>query len=104
MATYPIVASGEAPFFNPNELGVEMTVDGNTIIAVPALNAVTGDIIMGSSGFEADDPYVLCQTSDIETFGDLHGKIVVIGTDNYKIRNVREKQNTNLTRLVLSTR
>lgn len=100
---YPIVDT--VPVWNnPNELGLPVTIDGTTITAVPSQDAVTGDVLIGSSGFEADDPYVLCNTLDLAPLGDLHGKTVVIGTQTYIVRNVRPKQNINMTRLVLQAR
>ncbi len=97
---YPVVDT--VPVWNnPTELGLPVSVDGTVITAVPSQDAVTGDVIMGASGFEADDPYVLCNSADLDTMGDLHGKVVIIGAKNYKIRNVRPKPNIQMTRLVL---
>ncbi len=97
---YPVIQD-PAPWNNPRELGITVNVNGTDIIAVPFLDAVTGDVLIGESGFEADDPYVLARTEDVTPLGDLHGLPVTIGTESYIIRNVRPKPGIDMTRLVL---
>ncbi len=104
MTVYSVVGD-DAPWQDLNGTSEEVTIDGHTgVVVTPVLNSVTGDILIGSSGFEGTDPYLLCKMSDLETFGNLHGKIAVVGTDSYLIRNVREKPGVNVTRLVLQKR
>ena len=104
MSVYAVVGD-DAPWQDLNGTSEEVTIDGHAgVVATPVLNSVTGDILLGSSGFEGDDPYLLCAMSDLATFGDLHGKLVLIGTDTFMVRNVREKPGINLTRLILQKR
>ena len=100
MTTYPLLQD-PAPWNNSRELGVPITVAGLEILAVPSQNAVTGDLLLGELGFEADDLYILAKLSDVAALGDLHDTAVVIGSDNYLVKSVRPKPNVDLIRIVL---
>lgn len=100
---YPVIQQ-PTPWDNLRELGIEITVDGVVMPAVISQDSIPGDIYIGSAGFEASNPYVIVSDEYIQALGDLHGKTVVIGTDNYIVRNVRPKPNIALTRLVLDAR
>ncbi len=99
---YPII-DDTPPWLNTDELGQNVTVDGTAIVAVPVRSAITSDIDLGM-GFEAEDTYILCAAEDLAPLGDLHGKAVVIGSDNYLVRNVRPKKDARYVRLVLDER
>lgn len=103
MAVYPVIQQ-PAPWNDLRELGIEITVAGETVAAVVSVDPVVGNISVGDMEFEATAPYVLVESSDIAALGDLHGAAVVIGTDNYIVRNVHPKLNINMTRLVLDAR
>ena len=97
---YPLLQQ-PAPWNHPNELGVPVDINGTVITAVPSFNAITGDVLLGEIGFEGDDLYILAELQDVAPLGDLHGLPVTVGSNTYRIRNVRPKENVDLIRLVL---
>lgn len=99
MGVYPIIQD-PPPWNNPQELGTEVVVSGRTIIAVVSTDPVVGDIGLGGAGFEATAPYVLCHRPDLDGL-TLHGATVTIDGVDYRVRNVSDKDNINLTRLWL---
>ncbi len=98
MAVYPIIQN-PPPWNNPNELGTQVTVAGRVITAVVSTDPVVGDIALGA-GFEASTPYLLCHRPDLDGL-TLHGATVDIDGKAYRVRNVADKDNINLTRLWL---
>jgi len=102
LSVYDIISGQPNPWL-AGEVSETVIIDGHQVEAVPVQNAVTGDIELGI-GFEADDPYLLCALSDVLSFGNLHGKMVTIGTQNYMVRNVNNKKNIDLCRLTLVER
>ena len=100
MPKYPIVGD-DPPWKNTTELGITAEIAGVPVVCIPVLDAVTGDVLLGSAGFEANDPYILVHNLDISILGDLHGKPVIIDDVHYTIRNVRNKPGIDMTRLLL---